>query len=42
VLAGGRSQREVHGGVAPWVYGVDGAELADALSALGLLNTPRA
>jgi phosphatidate phosphatase APP1 len=42
VLAGGRSQHEAHLGAAPWVYGVDGAELADSLTALGLLNTPRA
>jgi phosphatidate phosphatase APP1 len=42
VLAGGRAQREVHDGAAPWVYGADGAELADALADLGLLDTPRA
>jgi len=42
VLAGGRSQHESHDGSAPWVYGVDGAELADELSQLGLLEAPRA
>ncbi len=42
MLAGGRAQREEHAGVAPWVYGVDGAELAEALTELGLLDTPRA
>jgi phosphatidate phosphatase APP1 len=42
VLAGGRSQREEHGSAVPWVYGVDGAELADSLTELGLLSTPRA
>jgi len=42
VLAGGRSQHESHEGSAPWVYGVDGAELADELSRIGLLDTPRA
>ena len=42
MLAGGRAQREEHAGAAPWVYGVDGAELAEALTELGLLDTPRA
>lgn len=42
VLAGGRSQRESHEGAAPWVYGVDGAELAEQLAELGLLAAPRA
>jgi phosphatidate phosphatase APP1 len=42
VLAGGRAQREAHDGAAPWVYGVDGAELAESLAALGLLDAPRA
>ncbi|PZQ88285.1 MAG: ACP synthase [Leifsonia xyli] len=42
VFAGGRAQREAHEGAAPWVYGADGAELAEELAALGLLDTPRA
>jgi len=42
VLAGGRAQRESHEGEAPWVYGVDGAELAEQLAELGLLAAPRA
>ncbi len=42
VLAGGRAQRESHDGAAPWVYGVDGAELAEQLAELGLLPAPRA
>ncbi len=42
VFAGGRSPRESHDGAAPWVYGVDGAELAEQLAELGLLPAPRA
>lgn len=42
VFSGGRAQRAEHEGAAPWVYGGDGAELADALAALGLLDAPRA
>ncbi|QNO36676.1 DUF2183 domain-containing protein [Protaetiibacter sp. SSC-01] len=42
VLAGGRSQRASHDDSAPWVYGVDGAELAEQLAELGILSTPRA
>ncbi|AYF96893.1 App1 family protein [Protaetiibacter intestinalis] len=42
VLAGGRSQQEAHGAAVPWVYGADGAELAEQLTALGLLGEPRA
>lgn len=42
VLAGGRAQREAHEDGPAWVYGVDGAELAEQLTALGLLGMPRA
>lgn len=42
VLAGGRAQRKAHDSGPPWVYGVDGAELAEQLTELGLLDTPRA
>lgn len=42
VLAGGRSDHDTHGNAAPWVYGVDGAELAEQLADLGVLGTPRA
>lgn len=42
VLAGGRAQREEHASGPPWVYGVDGAELAEQLTELGLLGVPRA
>ena len=42
VFSGGRSPREVHDPAAPWVYGADGAEIADALAGIGLLDAPRA
>lgn len=42
VFAGGRSDHDEHGGGAPWVYGADGAELAEQLAELGVLGTPRA
>src|SRR5690606_35402465 len=42
VLAGGRAQREEHASGPPWIYGVDGAELAEQLTELGLLGVPRA
>lgn len=42
VLAGGRAHREDHGDGAPWVYGVDGSQLAEQLAGLGWLGTPRA
>lgn len=42
VLAGGRSDHDEHGNGAPWVYGVDGAELAEQLTELGVLGAPRA
>ena len=41
VLAGGRSNQD-HADEVRWVYGVDGAELAEQLTELGLLGTPRA
>ncbi|QEO09785.1 App1 family protein [Protaetiibacter larvae] len=42
VLAGGRSQLDEHAGEVPWVYGVDGADLAEELTTLGLLDSARA
>jgi len=42
VWAGGRSSHDVHGDGVRWVYGVDGAELAEQLAELGVLGTPRA
>jgi len=42
VFSGGRSPRETHDAAAPWVYGADGAEIAEALAGIGLLDTPRA
>lgn len=42
VLAGGRSSHDPHADGAPWVYGLDGAELAEQLAELGMLGSPRA
>lgn len=42
VLAGGRSPHDRHEGKVPWVWGSDGAELAEELSAIGILPQPRA
>ncbi|TXK17142.1 App1 family protein [Homoserinibacter sp. GY 40078] len=41
VFAGGRAPKYPHGGDVPWVYGADGAELAEQLAGLGLVTAPR-
>ena len=42
VLAGGRAAHDDHENAVPWVYGADGAELAERLADAGILPTPRA
>ncbi len=42
VFAGGRSGHDEPEGSVPWVWGSDGAELAEKLSAIGVLPAPRA
>ncbi len=42
VFAGGRSGHDEDEGAVPWVWGSDGAELAEKLTAIGVLEAPRA
>lgn len=42
VLAGGRAPHDEHENAVPWVFGSDGAELAERLAAIGILPAPRA
>ena len=42
VLAGGRASHDDHENSVPWVYGADGAEIAERLTEIGMLPAPRA